>query len=51
MNNPVEFVPKIDNTYPISWFREPFFLLASMLFKLYGLSNYIVFKAEWVPIA
>ena len=33
MDNPAEFIPKEDKAYPISWFREPFSLLAAMFFN------------------
>ena len=39
MDNPVEFIPKEDKAYPISWFREPFSLLVVMFCRLYGLPN------------
>ena len=51
MDNPIEFVPNIDMSYPISWFREPFSLPEAMLCRLYELPNCIAFKVEWAPIA
>ena len=51
MDNPTEFIPKVDKDYPISWFREPFSLLAAMFCQLFGLPNYRDFKDEWTPIA
>ena len=51
MDNPATFLPKIDMLYLVSRFREYFSLLAAMLCKLFGLSNSIVFKAEWALIA
>ena len=46
MENPVEFLPKPDKLYHISWFREPFSMLATMLCKLYGFPNCTGFKAN-----
>ena len=51
MEYPTEYVPKPTNSYLVSWFRDPFSLLATMFCRLYGLSNCSMFKAEWVPRA
>ena len=51
MDNPAEFVPKANKSYLISWFRDPFSLLAAMLCRLYGLPNCTELKVEWAPIA
>ena len=51
MDNSTDFFPKVEKLYPISWFYEPFSLLVSMFYQLYGLPNYTEFKTEWDPIA
>ena len=51
MDNKELFVPTSTNSYLISWFREPFSLLAAMFCHLYGSANYSLFKAQWVPMA
>ena len=51
MDNPVEFLPKPHKLYPISWFREAFSLFSTMLCRLHGSPNCIVFKEEWAPLA
>ena len=50
MDKPAKFIPKADKSYPISWFREPFSLLAAMFCQLFSLPNYREFKVEWAPI-
>ena len=50
MDNPAQFIPKPDRSCHISWFRESFSLLETMLCILYGLPNCTVFKAKWVPL-
>ena len=51
MENPILFPAEPGISYPISWFREPFSLLASMFYRLYGEENCTYFKSEWVPAA
>ena len=51
MNEPSKFSQRKDYLYPITWFREPYSLLAYMLCRLYGLRNCSIFKAERVPIS
>ena len=50
MDNLIEFIPKLDKACPISWLREPFSLLETIFFCLYGLPNYTKFKSKWDPI-
>ena len=50
MENPTEYVPKPSNSYLVSWFREPFSLLAAMFSRLYGLENCSLFKVDWVLV-
>ena len=47
MENLLSTSPKMDNYYPVSWFREPFSMLVAMFCHLYGLPNCSAFKFEW----
>ena len=47
MGNPAEFISKIDNSYQL----DPFFVLAVVLCRLYGLPNCTLFKSDWAPLA
>ena len=51
MHQPGKFSQRFDNLYPVTWFKEPYSLLAAMLCILYGLPNCYVFKFEWAPVA
>ena len=51
MENPVLFPTEPGIAYPISWFREPFSLLAAMFCRLNGEANCTYFKSECVPAA
>ena len=51
MDNPAEFIPKPNKSFHVSSFRDLFSLLATMLYRLYGIPNCTVFKAKWVPLA
>ena len=51
MHQPSKFSKRSDDLNPVTWFKEPYSLLAAMLCRLYGLPNCSVFKAEWAPIA
>ena len=51
MENPILFPVEPGISYPISWFREPFSLLAAMFCRLYGEENCTYFKLEWVSVA
>ena len=46
-----KFLQRKDDLDPITWFREPYSLITSMLCKLYGLPNCSIFKDEWAPVA
>ena len=46
-----KFSQRKDELYPIEWFKEPYSLLAAMLCRLYGLTNYSYFKEEWASNA
>ena len=50
-SEPSKFLQRKDDLYPVTWFREPYSLLAAMLCRLYGLPNCSVFKAEWAAVA
>ena len=51
MNEPSKFSQRAANLYPVTQFREAYYLLAAMLCRLYGLPNYYVFKNEWAPVS
>ena len=51
MSEPGKFSQRKDDLYPISRFKEPYFLLADMLCRLYALPNCSIFKDEWAPVA
>ena len=51
MNEPSNLSQRANDLYPVTWFREPYSLLATMLCKLYGLPNCSVFKVEWALVA
>ena len=51
MSEPNKFPHRKYDLYPITWFKEPYSLLAAMLCRLYGLPNFYVFKDEWDPMA
>ena len=51
MHQPSKFLKRSDELYPVTWFKEPYSLLATMLCRLYGLPNCSVFKVEWAPVA
>ena len=50
MEDPTLVIPVSLSAYPVSWFREPFLLLAVMFCRLYGLPNCSLFKKKWVPM-
>ena len=50
LEDPTLVIPVSLSAYPVSWFRDPFLLLAAMFCRLYGLPNYSLFKAKWVPM-
>ena len=53
MAEPRKFSQRKDELYPIEWFKEPYFLLVTMLCKIYGLSNCSDFPSchnyKWIP--
>ena len=51
MEDPKLVIPASLPTYPISWFIQPFSLLAAMFCRLYGLPKCSSFRAQWVPMA
>ena len=51
MSEPSKFSQRKDDLYPVTWFREPYSLLAAMLCRICGLPNCSIFKAKWDPIA
>ena len=51
MHQPSKFSQSSEDLYPVTWFKEPYSLLAAMLCRLYGLPNCSVFTVEWAPIA
>ena len=51
MENSTDYVPRPSNSYPISWFREPFSFPVTMFCHLYGLANSSLFKYKWVLVA
>ena len=46
MSETSNFSQRKHDLYPVTWFREPYSLLAAMLGRLYGLPNCSVFKVE-----
>ena len=51
MHEPGKFLQRVDDLYPITWLKEPYSLLETMLRRMYGLHNYSVFKVEWALVA
>ena len=51
LQDPMLDIPVSLPVYPISWFREPFSLLCTMICRLYGLPNCSSFQAKWVHLA
>ena len=50
LEDPTLVIPVSLSAYPVSWFREPFSLLAAMFCRLYGLPNCSLFKKKWTPM-
>ena len=48
---PHKFSKRKDELYLVEWLKDPYYLLAVMLCKIYGLPYYSFFKEEWAPIA
>ena len=51
MHQPSKFSKRSDELYPVTWFKEPYSLFATMICRLYGLPNCSVLKTEWAPVA
>ena len=50
MHEPGKLLQRADDLYPVTWFKDPYSLLAAMLCRLYHLPNSFVFKDEWAPV-
>ena len=49
LEDPTLVIPVSLSAYLVSWFTEPFSLLATMFFKLFGLPKCSLFIVKWVP--